>query len=85
MNYSQPLVTGKGYPVDTVASFICNNGYNISGSPSSICQSSGNWNQQTPICNQGNIKYSVSICITLSLKQLSFCNSYKTIKYMLFF
>ena len=41
-----------GWPVDTVASFSCNSGYSRSGSSSRTCQTSGNWNQQNPTCNQ---------------------------------
>ena len=54
VNFSESVVPSKGYPVDTLPSFTCNHGYNISGFNSSICQTSGNWNQQTPRCSQGN-------------------------------
>ena len=44
------------YYVDTMASFSCNHGYSLSGSDSSICQTSegGTWNKQTPSCIQGD-------------------------------
>ena len=43
-----------GYPVDTHASFMCNLGYTLSGSSSSSCQTSGYWNQASPICGESN-------------------------------
>ena len=43
------------YLEDTTAYFECYLGYSLNGSESRICQSSGNWSQQTPTCNLGNI------------------------------
>ena len=51
--YSNATVDG-GYPVDTVATFSCNSRYSRSGSSSRTCQTSGNWNQETPTCNLSN-------------------------------
>ena len=53
ISYNDSQVNG-GYPVDTMANFMCNHGYRKIGSKSSTCQSSGNWNQQTPTCMQSN-------------------------------
>ena len=45
---------GNGsYPYDTVASFSCNEGYYLSGNEEITCQTSGNWNMDTPVCNLG--------------------------------
>ena len=62
--YSQVIYNASGvrygdvefYYVDTMASFSCNPGFSLSRSNSSIYQDSGGatWNQQTPICIQGD-------------------------------
>ena len=44
----------EGYPVETVASFTCHDGFILSGSNSTTCQTSGDWNLETPVCNQSN-------------------------------
>ena len=33
-----------------MASFVCNDGYTLTGSESSACQTNGTWDQQTPTC-----------------------------------
>ena len=48
------LYLRHGYSVGTMASFLCDEFYPREGSSSVICQSSGNWGQQTPICNRSN-------------------------------
>ena len=53
ISYNKEKVGGR-YPVNTEASFSCNSGYNRNGHSSRTCQSDGNWDQQTPSCNQGN-------------------------------
>ena len=53
VSYNKNIVGGR-YPVNTVASFTCNRGYNRNGHNSRTCESSGNWNRQTPTCNRGN-------------------------------
>ena len=53
ISYSELPVNGR-YPVDTVASYSCHHGYSLTGLSSRICQTSGNWNNQNPSCNQGN-------------------------------
>ena len=52
INYNKPAANNGGYPVDTTVSFTCNHGYRRTGSASRSCQTSGNWNQQTPSCIQ---------------------------------
>ena len=47
-------LANTGYPVDTCASFMCNLGYTLSGFSSSSCQTSGNWNQASTICEESN-------------------------------
>ena len=44
------------YSVNTEVSFTCNPAYMLNGSNLSIWQSSLNWTQQTPRCEQGNKK-----------------------------
>ena len=51
ITYSLPSVTNGEYPVDTVASFTCNDGYYRLGSGSRTCQTTGSWDQTTPTCN----------------------------------
>ena len=51
INYNDSQTADGGYIVDTVASFICNQGYSLTGSRTSTCQTSGNWSQQLPTCN----------------------------------
>ena len=52
--YNNSQATNGGYSVSTVASFSCNIGFSQSGPSSSTCQTSGNWNQQTPTCIESN-------------------------------
>ena len=56
ISYNESLLRNEGYPIDTLASFVCHYGYTLNGSDSSTCEDSGNWNQQTPTCEQGNEK-----------------------------
>ena len=55
VSYSGSAMNGE-YPVNTVASFTCNSGYALSGSESSTCETSGTWNEQDQMCNQGEVK-----------------------------
>ena len=59
---------GGKYPVGTVASFSCNDGFRRVGSSLRKCQTSGNWNQQTPTCSQSK-KY------IFTLKHYNFCST----------
>ena len=36
--------------MDTVASFTCNDTYNLFGFEASACQADGTWYQSTPLC-----------------------------------
>ena len=49
INYSTSAVKGR-YLVNTVASFSCNSGYYQNGSNFVTCQTSANWDEQSPIC-----------------------------------
>ena len=52
------------YRVNTSASFSCDEYYHIEGSSSAICQSSGNWSEETPICaasNENENLYSIDV------------------------
>ena len=53
VGYHTP-VGDEGYTVDTVAYFSCAYGFVLSGSSSTICQTSGNWNPEPPMCFQSN-------------------------------
>ena len=54
VSYSESPMTGGRYPVNTMATFMCNHGYILDGSQTRTCQPSLEWSQQTPICNRGN-------------------------------
>ena len=50
-DYNKHILTSVSrYPVNTEVSFSCDPYYYIEGSSSAICQKSGNWSQQAPIC-----------------------------------
>ena len=55
---------GVGYEGDT-CSFICNTGYELTGSNTRTCQSDGSWNGSVVICRRGNDR-----CIVHILKVL---------------
>ena len=66
ISYNEPSLSNEEYPVDAKAFFTCNHGYSLSGSESRTCDTSGNWNQETPICNQSNeFLYLVTRRVTL--------------------
>ena len=52
--YEHSYVPNKGYPVGTHADFLCHYGYNRNGTYSRVCQISGNWNLESPVCDPGN-------------------------------
>ena len=52
--YTGNLINGK-YSEFSSAAFICDNGYLLQGERNAICQSSGSWNQEIPICFGNNI------------------------------
>ena len=54
LDYNKSSVTNGEYPVDTMAYFMCNYGYATSGAHSTVCQTSGTWDEETPICIHGN-------------------------------
>ena len=43
----------QGYPFDTVASFSCNQGYYLSRTEETTCQTTGKWNMDPPECTIG--------------------------------
>ena len=53
ISYNKSPGEGK-YPVGTVASFLCDPGYNRQGSSSKTCQASGSWDNNPTTCNQSN-------------------------------
>ena len=59
LTYNTPLLydqyhARRGYSVSTKASFPCDERDSREGSSSAICQNSGNWAQQAPICKKSN-------------------------------
>ena len=44
-------VNGR-YPVDTEATFTCNNDYTRNGCEQTSCETSGNWGHSTPTCDK---------------------------------
>ena len=54
ISYSASPATNGRYIVNTMASFKCDRGYDSSGSNSSTCQTSLDWNPTTPVCMRGN-------------------------------
>ena len=71
-NTKYSFETGDGrYTFDTVASFSCNEGYYLSGTEETTCQTSGKWNMDHPECNLGKemnivIRNEHSILISLN-------------------
>ena len=60
ISYNDSQATNGEYPVDTKASFTWKYGYSLFGSESSTCSTSGNWKEETPICNL-SIKNNISL------------------------
>ena len=55
ISYSQSPIDG-GYPVDTMASFTCIDGYSLFGSESTTCLISGKWKKKNQKCKpQGRV------------------------------
>ena len=50
VNYNESAEFIKLYYPGTMASFTCDEGYTLSGSPTSICQADGNWDQTSSHC-----------------------------------
>ena len=54
VSYTPRSVTDGRYRINTVATFQCDDGYYLSGTNSTTCESSGfliaNWSEQTPTC-----------------------------------
>ena len=46
-----------------MASFICDDGYKLSGSNFSVCQTSKTWSEPTPSCTQSNFYIMLLIII----------------------
>ena len=44
--------------VSTTCSFICNTGYELTGSDTRTCQSDGSWSGSNIVCRRGNLKVS---------------------------
>ena len=71
VSYTTPPVSNGGYSENTVATFMCNYGYNQTGSQSSTCGVSGDWDEQTPTCTQGNYRFDEYINSTKTIGQVN--------------
>ena len=60
VNYNQSPVSNGIYPLNTIASFTCNNGYYLVGSKSSTCHAPNSWNNDIPTCSKGNKRNEVT-------------------------
>ena len=58
VDYNSSAVSGQNpklqYPVNTVASLTCNQGYYRGVKEVTTCQASGNWEQPLPMCYDSN-------------------------------
>ena len=65
VTYNETRLANGEYPVDTLATFMCDRAYENNGADSSTCQTTGDWDEQTPTCNQGDETYRsiLMICI----------------------
>ena len=61
----------RGYPVDTTVRFECSRGYDLSGSASTTCETSGLWSQPTPTCSQGEINEIYVVRVSHAPKAIS--------------
>ena len=55
ITYDRDQANNGQYPVNTIATFMCDSEYHLDGDLSATCQPSGNWSQQ-PICRGNDIK-----------------------------
>ena len=55
----------EGYPVETVASFACNDGFMLSGSNTTTCQTSGVWSLETPVCTRSNENININLLVSV--------------------
>ena len=76
VKYNTSLLTddyqlNRGYSINTTASFSCDEHNITEGSTSAICQNSGNWSEQLPICS---IDYK-------GMLRIKYCKLYNTMKH----
>ena len=70
-NVTKSPITSGYYSVGTIASFLCDSGYELDGSVSSTCHTSGSWNPSPPTCTQGNQTFLIFKCYTVSIFKYS--------------
>ena len=60
----------------TIATFACDDGYELEGPRTRTCASSGNWDSSSPTCNkQGNLLCkNLSVCLSVSVPIVSYFN-----------
>ena len=68
VNYDRQKHNDGKYPINTIATLICNTGFIIDSSRT--CQPSANWNGQTTTCKRSNLNitdyfHSLLICCLL--------------------
>ena len=53
---------------EDTCSFICNTGYELTGSDTRTCQSDGSWSGSDPVCRRGSVAITFSIvCILIEI------------------
>ena len=52
ISYDKGKPGGNRLPRGTIATFSCDSGYSLSGSSISICDCSGNWILEFPVCSR---------------------------------
>ncbi len=58
ITYSGGLADSR--PINTIATYTCDNGYNLTGGPFGVCQKDGSWDGIAPTC-QGEFHYNFFI------------------------
>ena len=66
VTYNESVVSNRGYPFGTMASFTCNCGYSLSELEPVTCRIFGHWCWEPPTCNQcKRMKQMIPIYFTL--------------------
>ena len=65
VNYDRDRANNGQYPVNTTATFTCDDDYYPDGDESTTCESSGIWSQSIPTCMSNDIKINVYIFVQL--------------------
>ncbi len=55
-------------PLNTIATFTCDNGYTRTGEIFRVCQNDGTWNGSAPTC-QGEFCYCSIVCVSIDVRK----------------